>query len=110
MFTPTQLEAIRDKALAKADWFASAPQPRNDNEFFRQQRARLVSEMRHIAADALFLIDTPDCDDTLASIEQALDAWPELDAVAQENCAAALAHRASMTPEYRSRLDGEWAA
>lgn len=92
MFTPAQLSAIHDKALAKADWYANLPvvmTPAYAVEFSRQQRARIISELRSIAADALFLIDTPDCDDTLASIEQALDAWPELDAV----CAAALTVR-----------------
>lgn len=86
MFTIPQLEAISAAALKKADWYASAPEPRSPAyavEYSRQNRKRIVSELRWISSDALFLIDVPDCENTLASLDQALNAWPELDTVCE---------------------------
>ena len=113
MFTIAQLEAIRDKANAKAEWYANAPAPRGPGyalDFYKQNTARLIAEFRAIAFDCQLLIDVPDDEDAMASIEQALDAWHELDVVAQENTADAAAHLASLTPERRAALNLGWAA
>lgn len=82
MFTDAQLQAISAHCLAKAAWMEAAPEPRQPDyavQFFRENTKRVIAELRHISADALFLIDVPDCDNTHASLEQALDAWPELE-------------------------------
>lgn len=91
MFTTTQLEAIRNAALERVARYSAKPltlSPAYAVAFEREQCARLVHEFRHLAIDCLLLLDRPyhdvadeDATDALASIEQMLDAWPELDAV-----------------------------
>jgi hypothetical protein len=118
MFTTTQLEAIRTAALERVARYSAKPLtlgPAYAVAFEREQCARLVSEFRCLAIDCLLLLDRPyhdvadeDATDALASIEQMLDAWPELDAVAIANTEAARAHLASLSNERRTQLDREF--
>lgn len=89
MFTPHQLEAIAAAALAKAARYAEPATPswgKVHAEWRFLNRARLVVAYRAIASDALFLIDCPDCENTLASLDQSLTEYDDL-AVALEMAA-----------------------
>lgn len=78
-FTTSQLQAISAHCLDKAARYESLSAPLD--LFHKQRQREAIRELRSISADALFLIDTPDCENTLASLEQAVEANWELDAL-----------------------------